>query len=150
MSELARTDNMELYYVKMSSKAFAPMRATPQAAGLDLKAAEKQVINPHKRELISTQLQMMIPEGYYGRIAPRSGLSLHHQLDICAGVIDSDYRGEIKILMHNHGDKPFEVNPGDRIAQLICERIAMPRAIEVKNLPNTMRGIGGFGSSGSR
>ena len=139
---------MELCYVKMSSKAFAPTRATPSAAGLDLRAANEEIINPQERKLISTQLQIKIPEGHYGRIAPRSGLSLYHQLDVCAGVIDSDYRGEIRILIHNHGTSPFRVNEGDKIAQLICERITIPELKEMKILPDSLRGNKGFGSSG--
>lgn len=139
---------MNMYFVKMSSKACSPTRTTPQAAGLDLKSAEEIQIDPGKRKLISTQIQMMIPEGHYGRIAPRSGLSLNQQIDVCAGVIDSDYRGEIKVLLHNHGQTPFIIKKGDKIAQLICEKISIPTLIEVSELPSSLRGSNGFGSSG--
>lgn len=143
-------DTMALHYVKMSSEAYAPTRATSQAAGLDLRAAKEETIEPQERKPISTQLKIMIPENHYGRIAPRSGLSLHQYIDVCAGVIDADYRGEIKILLHNHGTKPFKVLKGDKIAQLICERISIPSLIEVEDLPPTVRGIAGFGSTGTR
>jgi dUTP pyrophosphatase len=136
-----------LYYAKMSSKAYSPTRATPEAAGMDLKAAEAQLINPGERKLISTHLRIMIPPGHYGRIAPRSGLALHHTIDVCAGVIDSDYRGEIKILLHNHGTLPFQVNEGNKIAQLICEKITIPILAEINTLPSSIRGDNGFGSS---
>ena len=137
-----------MYYVKISSRAYTPVRTTPEAAGLDIRSAEETQIEPGERKLISTQLQIMIPPGHYGRIAPRSGIALHQQIDVCAGVIDSDYRGEIKILLHNHGTNIFYIRQGDRVAQLICERISFPILAEVPVLPNTTRGEKGFGSSG--
>ena len=139
---------MELLYVKLSARAYAPTRATPLSVGLDLKSADHYIIPPQERILIPTKLKIMIPEGHYGRIAPRSGLALKHRIDVCAGVIDSDNRGEIKILLANQGKDPFEINPGDKIAQLICEKVSLPIAKEVKDLPDTIRGDHGFGSSG--
>ena len=140
---------MELLYVKMSSKAHSPTRATPYSAGLDLKSAEYKEILPHQRQLVCTNLKIKIPEGHYGRIAPRSGLSIIHKIDTCAGVIDADYRGEIKIVLHNHGEEIFQVKPGERVAQLICEKISLPTTREVPSLSDTERGQKGFGSSGS-
>lgn len=134
----------------MSSRAYAPVRTTQQAAGMDLRAAEYNSIEPGERKLISTQLQIMIPENHYGRIAPRSGISLNQQVDVCAGVIDPDYRGEVKVLLHNHGKNPFNIKKGDRIAQLICEKISTPIITEVASLPSSTRGEKGFGSSGMR
>ncbi len=139
---------MELLYVKMSSRAHSPTRATPYSAGLDLKSAEYKEILPHQRQVVCTNLQMKIPRGHYGRIAPRSGLSVTHNIDTCAGVIDADYRGEIKIVLHNHGEETFQVKPGEKVAQLICEKISLPATKEVQGLSDTERGQKGFGSSG--
>ena len=92
---------------------------------------------------------MAIPEGNYGRIAPRSGLAAKHSIDVGAGVIDSDYRGEVKVLLFNLSDTDFEVKPGDRIAQLIIEKYTMTEIQEVEGkLDDTVRGEGGFGSTG--
>lgn len=84
-----------------------------------------------------------------GRIAPRSGLAVKHGISTGAGVIDADYRGQVKILLFNHGDKDFEVKEGDRIAQLILERIYTPEVVEVEELEESVRGAGGFGSTGT-
>lgn len=91
---------------------------------------------------------MAIPVGNYGRIAPRSGLACKHMIDVGAGVIDSDYRGEVRILLFNFSEKDFEVQKGDRIAQLIIEKYSITTIREVTELGNTERGEGGFGSTG--
>jgi dUTP pyrophosphatase len=83
-----------------------------------------------------------------GRIAPRSGLASKHMIDTGAGVIDADYRGQVKVLLFNHGEKDFEVKEGDRVAQLVLERIYTPEVVEVKELEESVRGAGGFGSTG--
>ncbi len=98
--------------------------------------------------LVSTGIAVKIPEGYYGRVASRSGLAVKSHLEVGAGVIDSDYRGEVKVLLRNLGSQPFEVKQGDRIAQLILEKIITPDVTEVKDLDDTVRGNGGFGSTG--
>ena len=90
-----------------------------------------------------------MPRGVYGRIAPHSGLSVKHQINVGASVIDSDYRGRIKVLLQNMGDVPFDVKIGDRIAQIIFEPILLNKLIEVKDLPITNRNTSGFGSTGT-
>lgn len=91
---------------------------------------------------------MACPEGTYGRIAPRSGLASKHFIDTGAGVIDSDYRGEVKVLLFNHASDDFPIKRGDRVAQLVLERIYTPEIIEVTDLEESVRGAGGFGSTG--
>ena len=97
---------------------------------------------------MSTDLSIATPAGTYGRIAPRSGLAAKHFIDTGAGVIDADYRGEVKVLLFNHSEKDFEIKVGDRIAQLVLERIYTPEVMEVENLEESVRGAGGFGSTG--
>ena len=126
-----------------------PLRASDGAAGYDLHAAVAATVRPGARSTITTGLSIEIPRGHYGRIAPRSGLAVANGIDVLAGVIDSDYRGTVKILLINHSDTAFEVSKGDRIAQLILERISTPPVEEVKgDLSQTTRGEGGFGSTG--
>lgn len=139
---------MTLQYIKISSSANEPTRATEHSYGLDIRAAYAVVIPPHTRELIVTQLQIQVPFGCYERIAPRSGLAWKHEIDVCAGVIDADYRGEIMILLHNHGLKSFTIRPGDKIDQLICEKCFMPVVQEVESVEVTSRSHHGFGSTG--
>ena len=94
-----------------------------------------------------TDISIAIPTGMYGRVAPRSGLAVKHFLDVGAGVIDCDYRGPVGVVMFNFSDKDFQVTAGDRVAQLIIEKIAMLPVEEVDNLDDTERGHGGFGST---
>ena len=91
---------------------------------------------------------MACPEGTYGRVAPRSGLALKHSIDVGAGVIDADYRGEVGVILFNFGTKDFEIKEGDRIAQLVLEKIELSEVLEVQELDETVRGEGGFGSTG--
>jgi dUTP pyrophosphatase len=98
--------------------------------------------------LCGTDIAVAIPEGHYGRVAPRSGLALKNFIDVGAGVIDADYRGPIGVLIFNFGDVSFKIGRGDRIAQLILERISTPYVEVVQELPETERGSGGFGSTG--
>lgn len=129
-----------------------PTRGDPEAAGLDIRASIHAVLEPGQRKLISTALYVELPKGTYGRLAPRSGLAYKHGIDVLAGVIDSSYRGEIKVLLINLGDEPFCIGPGDRIAQLIVESYVDSYVIEMKHLgdlSNTVRDSGGFGSTGA-
>jgi dUTP pyrophosphatase len=98
--------------------------------------------------LVKTDLQLSVPKGCYGRIAPRSGLALKNFIDVGAGVVDADYRGNVGVLIFNFGKDSFHIRKGDRIAQLICEKIESPDIVEVLHLNNTQRGQNGFGSSG--
>ena len=96
-----------------------------------------------------TDLQIAVPEGCYGRVAPRSGLAAKKFIDVGAGVIDYDYRGNVGVVLFNFGDEDFKVSKGDRIAQLICEKISYPQLEQCKTLDVTERGAGGFGSTGT-
>lgn len=137
-----------LKFAKLTEKAFIPTKGSKYAAGYDLRSAYEYIVPPNGKELIKTDLQIEVPENTYGRIAPRSGLAWKHHIDVGAGVIDADYRGNVGVVLFNHSNEPFKVSPGDRIAQLICEKIIYPELQEVNNLDNTDRGDGGFGSTG--
>jgi dUTP pyrophosphatase len=134
---------------RLSENAVLPVRASAGAAGYDLFAAEDQVINPASRRVIKTDISIAVPTMHYGRIAPRSGLSFKNGIDIGAGVIDEDYTGPVGVLMVNNGTAPFEVKKGNRIAQLLLERVSQPEVEEVEELPQTARGAKGFGSTGT-
>jgi dUTP pyrophosphatase len=132
---------------KLSENAITPTRGSDQAAGLDLYSASTIEIAPKQKALVSTGLAIECPYGTYGRIAPRSGLAVKYFIDVGAGVIDSDYRGDVEVLLFNLGNKPFKVQRGDRIAQLIIERIMLPEIEIVDVLCESKRGENGFGSS---
>ncbi|HOV90627.1 MAG TPA: dUTP diphosphatase [Syntrophorhabdaceae bacterium] len=145
---------MEELKVQVSIKqgATLPLYATEASAGMDLLAFidEPIVIKPMERALIPTGIYMSIPEGYEGEIRPRSGLAYRFGITVLntPGTIDSDYRGEVKVLLVNLGDEPFTVNNGDRIAQIIFKSVARASLQVVSNLSETLRGQGGFGSTG--
>ena len=134
--------------------ARVPARGSEYAAGFDLRAVEQLFIWPGERKVISTGICIEIPTGFYGRIAPRSGLAVKSGIMTMAGVIDSDYRGEIKVVLYNSSKdevtqpKLFEVSPGDRIAQLILQAVADFPIEVVTELSDTVRAEGGFGSTG--
>ena len=125
-----------------------PARANKTDAGYDLWSVESYTLKPLERKLFKTGISVEIPEGHYGRIAPRSGLAYKHGLDVLAGVIDSSYRGEIGVILINLGDKDVYITHGDRVAQLIIESCRYPEMIQVDELGDSNRGIGGFGSTG--
>lgn len=125
----------------------APIRASEKAAGYDLHSAIKTVIAPKSRFLVDTGIAIAINNDTYARIAPRSGLAVKG-IDVGAGVIDSDYRGAVKVLLINTTENEFKVEIGDRIAQLIITRIETPIVEVVDDLDATVRGEGGFGSTG--
>lgn len=102
------------------------------------------------KALVKTDIQIEVPFGTYGRVAPRSGLAWKNFIDVGAGVIDQDYRGNVGVILFNHSDEAFEVKKGDRIAQLICERIVYPTLVQLDSLTDTNRGAGGFGSTGTQ
>lgn len=138
-----------LRFTKMSVTARAPVKASPLAAGFDLFAAENVSIEPGGRACVRTDIQLAVPAGCYARIAPRSGLALSRGIDVGAGVIDPDYRGNVFVLLYNFGSARFKARVGDRIAQLILERICFANLMEVDLLDDTIRGANGFGSSNS-
>ncbi|KAK0618282.1 deoxyuridine 5'-triphosphate nucleotidohydrolase [Bombardia bombarda] len=133
---------------KLSDKARLPTRGSAFAAGYDLYAAKDTTIPSRGKALVDTDISMAVPAGTYGRIAPRSGLASKNFIDTGAGVIDADYRGQVKVLLFNHSDVDFAVREGDRIAQLVLERIYTPEVLEAQELEDSVRGAGGFGSTG--
>ncbi|XP_048190229.1 deoxyuridine 5'-triphosphate nucleotidohydrolase, mitochondrial-like [Perognathus longimembris pacificus] len=143
-------DVRRLRFVRLweHATATAPTRASVRAAGYDLYSAYDYTIPPMEKALVKTDIQIALPSGCYGRVAPRSGLATKHFIDVRAGVIDEDYRGNVGVILFNFGKEKFEVKKGDRIAQLICERIFYPEIEEVQVLDDTERGSGGFGSTG--
>lgn len=141
-------ESLELRVKILSEKAKLPERATSGSAGYDLFAAHDAVIPGRSQALVGTDVAIAVPEGHYGRIAPRSGLALKHFVDVGAGVIDPDYRGKVGVVLFNHSKYAFVVNCGDRIAQLIIEKIVVPPVVSVQDLDETARGDGGFGSTG--
>ncbi|OUM56556.1 hypothetical protein PIROE2DRAFT_18788 [Piromyces sp. E2] len=147
--EVPVTDrNIKIYIKKLTENAYIPKRETDGSAGMDLRSAYDEVIPPNTRKLVKTDIAIKIPKDCYGRIAPRSGLAIKHFIDLGGGVVDSDYRGNLGVIMFNFGEKEFVVKKGDRIAQLILERIYIPEVVEVEELDETERGAGGFGSTG--
>ncbi|ORY62190.1 Deoxyuridine 5'-triphosphate nucleotidohydrolase [Pseudomassariella vexata] len=134
---------------KLSDKARLPTRGSAFAAGYDVYASKDTVIPSKGKALVDTDIAIAVPAGTYGRIAPRSGLASKHFIDTGAGVIDADYRGQVKVLLFNHNEADFEVKEGDRVAQLIIERIYTPEVVEVQELEESVRGAGGFGSTGT-
>jgi dUTP pyrophosphatase len=139
---------MSLLVKLLTPNAKVPTRATSLSAGYDLSSVENTVVQARQRKLIKTGLSIIVPEGHYGRIAPRSGLALKKGIDVGAGVCDADYTGEICVILFNHSDEDFIVNEGDRIAQFILEQISTPDIEVVSELDETGRGSNGFGSSG--
>ncbi|KFM57258.1 Deoxyuridine 5'-triphosphate nucleotidohydrolase, mitochondrial, partial [Stegodyphus mimosarum] len=137
-----------LRFARLSNNAKAPTKGSKLAAGFDLYSAYDYSVPPSGKVLVLTDLQVQIPEGHYGRVAPRSGLAVKHFIDVGAGVVDEDYRGNLGVVLFNFGSDVFEVKKGDRIAQLICEKICYPELEEVEKLEDTERGEGGFGSTG--
>jgi dUTP pyrophosphatase len=137
-----------LRFKRLDPRATLPVRGSASSAGLDICSLEDLCIKPGKRALARTGLAVGIPHGFYGRLAPRSGLAVKKGLDVLAGVIDSDYRGEICCALINTGDETVDLPKGSRICQLIIEKIITPAPIWVEDLDDTARGDGGFGSTG--
>jgi dUTP pyrophosphatase len=142
---------MRLPVTRLSEAAMLPTRAHPGDAGLDLYASEAGRIGPGERESIGTGVAVEIPEGHAGQVLPRSGLAKRHGISLVnsPGLIDSGYRGEIRVLLLNTDpEEPFSVEPGDRIAQLVIAPIALADPVEAESLSDAERGVAGFGSSG--
>ena len=133
---------------RLSETATIPTRGSKYAAGYDLYSAKQLVVPAKGKALVPTDISIAIPENTYARIAPRSGLAWKKFIDVGAGVVDYDYRGPVGVVLFNHGDEDLIIEIGDRIAQLILERICMADVEEVEELPDTERGSGGFGSTG--
>ncbi|XP_023270389.1 deoxyuridine 5'-triphosphate nucleotidohydrolase, mitochondrial [Seriola lalandi dorsalis] len=137
-----------LRFAKLSEHATTPTRGSTKAAGYDLYSAYDYTIAPMDKTIVKTDIQIAVPHGCYGRVAPRSGLAAKHFIDVGAGVVDEDYRGNVGVVLFNFGKDKFDVKKGDRIAQLVCERICYPDLVEQETLDETDRGAGGFGSTG--
>ena len=143
---------MRINIKKLTETAILPERGSAYAAGYDLFAnvSEALEIAPHTTAMIPTGLAMEIPEGYIGGIFPRSGLASKESLRPanCVGVVDTDYRGEVKVALHNDGDVARVVTPGQKVAQLVIVPFLGVEFDEVQELSETVRGVGGFGSTG--
>lgn len=128
----------------------APSYATAHAAGMDVVSAEDVTIAPGSRHAVATGFAMAIPQGFEVQVRPRSGLALKHGISVpnAPGTIDADYRGEVKVILINLGEAPFVIARGDRIAQLVAAPVQMATFTEVADLDDTVRGAGGFGSTG--
>ena len=142
---------MTLRYRLLSGDAHAPERAHEDDAGFDLRAAEPARLEPSERASVGTGVAIELPQGHAGLVLPRSGLAARHGIALvnAPGLIDPGYRGEVRVLLLNTDrDEPFEVEAGDRIAQLLMVRFEAPSLEEASELADTARGAGGFGSTG--
>jgi dUTP pyrophosphatase len=141
---------VEIAAVRLDRALPLPAYAKPGDAGLDLRASEAVTLEPGGRRLVPTGLAVAIPEGHAGFVLPRSGLAMHKGVTVlnAPGLIDSGYRGELKVLLINHGGEAVGIGRGERIAQLIIQPVAQARLVEVERLPDSTRGEGGFGSTG--
>jgi len=149
LSQIMASENTAvLQFVKLTENALPPTRESSQAAGgFDLRSAYDVVIPASGNGLVKTDLAIQLPLGCYGRIAPRSGLALHHHIDVGGGVVDEDYRGNVGVILFYHSNSLFQIYRGDRIAQLICQNTVYPTIREVKELDETERDAKGFGST---
>jgi dUTP pyrophosphatase len=146
-------EELKVYVVKEEGVAL-PSYATVASSGMDLRAhiETPMVLAPMERVLVPTGIAVSIPEGFEGEIRPRSGLAINAGVTVLngPGTIDADYRGEIKVVLINLGNAPFEIRKGDRIAQIVFKRVVRVLWEEVDGLPETRRGTGGFGSTGRK
>ncbi|MAH20736.1 MAG: dUTP diphosphatase [Flavobacteriaceae bacterium] len=133
---------------KLSDTATIPTRGSAVAAGWDLYASQECIIPARGKAIVSTDIAIAVPVGYYGRVAPRSGMAWKKHTDIGAGVIDADYRGPVGVVMFNHSEEDLKIEVEDRVAQLVIEQISMAPLTEVESLDDTERGEGGYGSTG--
>jgi dUTP pyrophosphatase len=127
-----------------------PSYATPGSAGMDLRSAEALTLKPGARALVATGIAIALPDQFEAQVRPRSGLAVKYGVTVLnsPGTIDADYRGEIKVPLINHGFEDFVINRGDRIAQMVVAAVVLAELVEVETLDETVRGVGGFGSSG--
>jgi deoxyuridine 5'-triphosphate nucleotidohydrolase len=140
--------NETINFTRLHPDATLPTRGSERSAGLDLYSCVEVTLGPGEFKPVNTGVAVAIPEGFYGRVAPRSGLAFKHAIDTLAGVVDSDYRGEIVCILINHGPEAFALKVGDRIAQMVIEAIIRPEPKWADQLEETARGAGGFGSTG--
>ena len=141
---------VDIAAVRLDGGLPLPAYAKSGDAGLDLRASESVTLEPGERRLVPTGLAVAIPEGHAGFVLPRSGLAMHKGVTVlnAPGLIDSGYRGELKVLLINHGAEAVSIDRGERIAQLVVQPVARARLVEEERLPDSARGEGGFGSTG--
>ena len=137
-----------LQFVKLNEDAIAPTKANESDAGFDLYASHGAILEKHTHKLIKTGIAMQIPTGYVGLIWPRSGMAYKYGIDVFAGVIDSGYRGDVGVILFNSQYSDYHIKPGDRVAQLVLQKVENFELIEVSDLNNTDRSEDGFGSTG--
>ena len=140
--------SLPIRVMKLSETATIPTRGSEFAAGWDLYASQECLVPARGKAIVAIDIAVAIPIGYYGRVAPRSGMAWKKHTDIGAGVIDADYRGPVGVVMFNHADEDLQIGVGDRIAQLVIEQISTAPLVEVNSLDDTERGEGGYGSTG--
>lgn len=146
----SEVEMIELRVARLRADVPLPHYAHPGDAGLDLAAAEPVRLGPGERTAVPTGLAVAIPVGWVGLVHPRSGLARRHGVTVAnaPGTIDAGYRGEVQVLLVNLGAEPVELASGDRIAQLLLQRVGQAAVVEVEDLDATQRGVGGFGSTG--
>lgn len=146
------TDKIQVKVERLAHCKELPRYATPGAAGMDLTFASEEpvTVGPGKRAKLATGIKLEIPVGYEAQIRPRSGLAAKAGISLtnCVGTIDCDYRGEVMVLIINHGEEPYTFSPGERIAQMVIVPVPTVELIEVDQVADTERGEGGFGSTG--
>ncbi|HRE40995.1 MAG TPA: dUTP diphosphatase [Ignavibacteria bacterium] len=142
--------NLKIKRINQEIKNPFPEYKTEHSAGMDLTSAEKTVLKKGESKLIGTNFIIELEDGYEAQVRPRSGLALKNKITVLnsPGTIDADYRGEVKVLLINFGEADFEINIGDRIAQIIISKYSKAKIIEVTELTETVRGSGGYGSTG--
>jgi len=139
---------MKIRIKKVSSTAKIPQYAHPTDAGMDLFSNENLVLQPSELIICSTGISLAIPQGYVGLIWDKSGLAGKNEIKTMGGVVDSSYRGEIGVILKNLSTREYKIKIGDKIAQMLIQKVSSPELIEVDNLDKTERGEGGFGSTG--
>ena len=142
---------VQIKYVKLREGAHIPTKAHEDDAGFDLYASEDFALNSHSYGCVPTALSIELPQGYEAQVRPRSGLAAKHGVTVlnAPGTIDAGYRGELKVILINHGDEDFLITAGMRIAQMVIAPVVAAEFIEVSSLEDSVRGEGGFGSSGT-
>lgn len=151
-NDALKTNKPTVKFKKLNKQAKIPAFKTAQAAGMDVSSVEDLLIPAGKTAIVATGLAMALPNGYECQVRPRSGLAAKHAVTVLnsPGTIDSDYRGELKVILINHGSGDFKVEVGDRIAQLVISKVEQLKVHEVTELDDTDRGSGGFGSTGMK
>lgn len=150
--QVCNNSSMKLKVKKLTDKATLPRYAHPGDAGLDLFAVEEQVLNPGESGLVKTGISIELPQGTEAQVRPRSGLALKHSVTVLntPGTIDEGYRGEVGVIMINHGKAPFRIEHGMKIAQMLVKPVYTVEIEEASELSGTSRGSGGFGSTGRK